>query len=133
MIALISGHTCGPACWEAREDICRCECGGKNHGCLRSPDGVQPVRRTKIQGDGYSLEAVGRFCDLEEKAIAMNEAAGVTYRYAYQPHAKYCNPVARLKAATQTQIAAWPELAAYRGPEWVIQGGVYLLWKKCEI
>jgi len=34
VLAMISGHTCGPACWEAREDVCRCECpecGGLCH------------------------------------------------------------------------------------------------------
>lgn len=129
MIAMISGHTCGPACWEAREDVCRCECGGKNHGCLRSANGIQPVRRTKIQGESYSLEAVGLFPDLEPQAISANEAAGVTFRYAYQPHAKFCNPVVRLKAATQAQVDAWPELASYRDLPAIIRTP-FLLWKR---
>ncbi len=43
--AYLTEHTCGEACWEAREDICRCACGGRNHGCMRSADGVQPARK----------------------------------------------------------------------------------------
>jgi len=40
---LLLGHTCGEACWHAREDVCRCSCGGRNHGCLRDGN-TQPDR-----------------------------------------------------------------------------------------
>ena len=51
--ALLTGATCGDACWHAREDICRCSCGGKNHGILLGTDGKQPTRTRKIGGKFY--------------------------------------------------------------------------------
>jgi len=77
--AFPSEATCGEACWEAREDICRCSCGGRNHGCLRSADGVRPERSAKLNGHRYVLKAVGdNLCGEAEK---INQAAGVYYRY----------------------------------------------------
>ena len=54
---ILTGSTCGDACWHAREDICRCSCGGKNHGIL-TVGGTQPVRNSKIDGNFYELVAV---------------------------------------------------------------------------
>ena len=55
--AIITGSTCGDACWHAREEVCRCSCGGKNHGILNI-GGCQPVRNSKIDGNFYELVAV---------------------------------------------------------------------------
>lgn len=57
--AVVTSQTCGEACWHAREDVCRCSCGGKNHGCLKTTGGEQPVRQCKIAGHFYRLAAVG--------------------------------------------------------------------------
>lgn len=114
-----TNHTCGPACWEAKDDVCRCECGGKNHGCLRSPDGVRPIRRSKIDGLMYELDAVGqhKICAdklLKElpprKVMKVNDQLTYTYHWGEtDPGSPY-----RVKCATKIQIAKWPELAAYR-------------------
>jgi hypothetical protein len=120
LIAFLSEATCGEACWEAREDVCRCSCGGKNHGCLRTPDGVRPVRNAKIDGVRYELKAVGH--DVHVEASAINKAAGprsvdrVTDTLTYTYHWDYtdCGAPARVKKASKQQLAAWPELAAYR-------------------
>lgn len=50
--------TCSIACWEAREDTCRCYCDGLNHGILKTKDGVQPVRMRRIKEHVYHLVAV---------------------------------------------------------------------------
>lgn len=55
--ALMYAHTCGDACWHAREDICRCSCNGKNHGCLRD-GGTQPERTSRRKTYVYKLHAV---------------------------------------------------------------------------
>ena len=34
MIGLATMSTCADACWFAREDVCRCSCGGAQHGIL---------------------------------------------------------------------------------------------------
>jgi len=56
-LAIITGHTCGEACWHAREEICRCSCGGQNHGILNR-GGERPQRCCKIDGNFYELVAV---------------------------------------------------------------------------
>ena len=129
ILAMISGHTCGPACWEAREDVCRCECGGKNHGCLRDPNGLRPVRRSKIRGDAYSLAAAGQCADITKQAIELNQLNGCYYYPIAHGSQDFDKCIAKVRPATHSQVETWPELAAYRGPEWIIQGGVYLLWK----
>jgi len=39
LMQMASQHTCGEACWFAKEEICRCSCNGKHHGAaLRGVD-----------------------------------------------------------------------------------------------
>ena len=49
--SMITGHTCGDACWHARDIECRCSCGGRNHGIM-ARGGDQPERiphRSRIE------------------------------------------------------------------------------------
>lgn len=39
MESILTDATCGEACWTAKEELCKCSCGGHNHGCLNSPEG----------------------------------------------------------------------------------------------
>lgn len=55
--AILTGSTCGDACWHAREEVCRCSCGGKNHGILNH-GGERPKRTARIDGNLYELVAV---------------------------------------------------------------------------
>lgn len=71
-IAVLTSQTCGEPCWHAREEICRCSCGGRNHGCLLVPGGEAPERTAKIDGDRYTLIAVGLWKDLIAEAKAIN-------------------------------------------------------------
>lgn len=124
LVAFLTEATCGEACWEAREDVCRCSCGGKNHGCMRTADGVRPTRNAKLDGSRYELKAVGS--NLYAEAEATNKANGpyrsedirqdgkVIYTYHYWWHETDRGAPARLKPATKDQLARWPELAAAR-------------------
>lgn len=115
LVAFLTEATCGEACWTAQEDICRCSCGGKNHGCLKRVDGVQPTRTSKIDGDRYELKAVGT--DIWKQAREINKAAGPRYqsgRYSYDWQETDKHAPARMKRATKDQIAKWPELSAAR-------------------
>jgi len=133
---ILTGHTCGESCWRAEEDICRCSCGGKNHGCLRTADGVRPERTSRIKGYMYKLIAVGSGGDLEGKAQEINQAAGITFLYAHtSTYRDHDGIPAKMKCATQSQINAWPELSAWRGKtesELYFEGKPYLLWQKVE-
>jgi len=116
LIAIFTDATCGDACWHAVEDVCRCSCGGKNHGCLRTAEGVRPTRTSKIDGHRYELKAVGPKVWVEGRKI--NNAAprrsistcGYTYRWEYTDK----GAPARVKPASKDQLAKWPELAGAR-------------------
>lgn len=151
-LSILTGSTCSFACWEAQEDICRCSCGGKNHGCLRSPDGVQPQRMAKIDGIRYKLEGVSLNGELVDQACEINRLAG--YKQIEPAHKctdhegktwysqyHYCwsttdpGAPARLKNATKTQVEKWPELKAYSGyePSWYYHNEIKLLWVREEM
>lgn len=57
MNAVVTGTTCGLACWRAELDYCRCSCGGRAHGVL-AMGGEQPRRNCLIKGVRYVLGAV---------------------------------------------------------------------------
>jgi hypothetical protein len=38
LFAIMTEATCGEACWSAKEEVCRCSCGGKNHGIYKTDD-----------------------------------------------------------------------------------------------
>jgi len=139
LTTILTEQTCGDACWHAKEDVCRCSCGGKNHGCLRTANGEQPIRTAKIDGERYKLVAVGNRSDLCKTGIKINQAAG--YKQLDKPYYSeslneytqyyYCwsltdaGAPARLKSATKSQIEKWPELAAFRE-----KFDAYLLWQR---
>ncbi|MBK9497279.1 MAG: hypothetical protein IPO08_22725 [Xanthomonadales bacterium] len=139
LISFLTDTTCGEACWSARDDTCRCSCGGKNHGVLRTVDGDRPARTCRISGDIYTLRAVGREHELDAEADNLCRAVGpyrvdevcegLTYRYYWK--ATELHAPARPKPATKDQIKRWPELSAYRNLEpweWAV-----LLWvKECK-
>lgn len=130
MIYSLTGSTCGEACWHAREEICRCSCGGKNHGCLKSGNGEHPERTAKIDGKRYKLAAVG--ATVHDDAQRLNKEAGITYAYAHtaRQHWGYV-PVALVRPASKSQLA-WLEVKAESErvaalPRWE-RLGVNLLW-----
>ena len=69
--AVLTGSTCGEACWSAAEDVCKCSCGGKNHGILKDT-GKRPERTCKIQGRFYKLAGVGTWLDIRKAAYDYN-------------------------------------------------------------
>lgn len=71
-MAVLTSQTCGEPCWHAREEVCRCSCGGKNHGCLLTADGARPQRMAKIDGHRYKLAGVGLRADLLATAQEIN-------------------------------------------------------------
>jgi hypothetical protein len=74
--SVFTDATCGEACWHAREEVCRCSCGGKNHGVLNDPSGKQPDRMAKIAGFPYALKAIGEWDTVMDQAAEINRLAG---------------------------------------------------------
>jgi hypothetical protein len=141
----ITESTCGEACWQAREDICRCSCGGKNHACLRGQD-QRPERTRKLNGFMYQLvavEAPGASCiavgerpltDLARTVMTAASEGGLWPRYKYASTPGY--PV-KIKTASESEVARWPELAAFRdGTAWGLDFVPWrpaTVWVRCDM
>jgi len=128
--AVLTATTCGEGCWFAREKVCRCSCGGKNHGCLLKDGAEKPVRNSKIDGERYELAAVGCYRDLYRQAaellrvVPSRTVGGYGFKLRWTATEKG-SPV-RLKSATKQQKESWKE---------VKNSGVqypYLLWKSTQ-
>lgn len=115
MLAILTGHTCGDACWHAREAVCRCSCGGKNHGILLQ-GGARPERTAKIGGAMYRLAEIGTDSDIEARRMA--EVRAMNHHWLFDPAGPWLR-----KVATASQLKAWAELEAYRDT------GASILWK----
>lgn len=130
--AVMTGSTCGDMCWHAREEICRCSCGGANHGIL-TRGGVQPKRTCKIESM-YELVAVipGRaegecWIDVERRINAERERIteerfpGLDHwAYGNYREEKYMPVLDRKISDTQRK---WPEVAA-------IPNAARLIWAR---
>lgn len=122
-MAILTGSTCGDACWHAREDICRCSCGGANHGILLEAGAARPKRTCKIDGNFYELAGIiaGRgegecWNDAEKRTrAALNDTIAELFPnldpYAYGDYReeKTMPVLDRKISATQ---ANWPECRA---------------------
>lgn len=111
MIAFtLSGHTCGDACWHARELVCRCSCGGKNHGILLA-GGSKPERTSKKDQRVYRLCAVAG--DYHEAvATEREEMKAFPDAWLYQWPARLAPVIMRTASDAQ---ANWPEVKAIEG------------------
>jgi hypothetical protein len=112
---LMPGHTCGDACWYARDAICHCSCGGANHGILLK-GGDRPTRTCKIGGTFYEMVEIGDHNTIEKRRMDETKACG--HDWYFDPAGPWVK-----KTATKTQLANWPELKAY-GRD------TYILWKQ---
>jgi hypothetical protein len=155
--AFLTDMTCGEKCWNAKEDICRCECGGKNHGIhLR---GGNAVRACKIDGRRYELVSVGKHRDLldeVERLILADDVAkgkrkfesGIYYsRSAYDKEnwfaTEHVHPSQYqghgseyvLKYATLPQLLKWKELEYFQvsNEKERYFAAAAILWKRKDI
>lgn len=127
LVAVFTEATCGEACWEAREDLCRCSCFGRNHGVMRTADGTRPQRTAKIAGLRYVLKATAPDCrvtvETDQSKIAAHDGLYDEHKrlhLKYHPDRHYrvwdmnCRgAVARIKNASKSQLN-WQELTSYR-------------------
>lgn len=144
--AYLTNKTCGEACWYAKEEICRCSCGGKNHGCLKREDGEQPQRTAMIDGVRYKLAAVGK-TEMYGEATIINKAAPkrqITSTCAYHWRETEPGAPARVKKASPSQLERWPELKAHleeitaikarrHAPIEYMRVWPYLLWVRIDL
>jgi hypothetical protein len=160
LVAFFSDITCGEGCWKAKEDICRCSCGGKNHGInLR---GGNANRTAKIGGHRYELMAVGLHGDLMDQGATLTAehwlASGqLSTGYERRPYKRddlfwTNNGVEKVKAwvgmhnlkgagslycvkyASLPQCLKWPELSYFQvaTDRDRYHSNAAILWKRCE-
>ena len=137
---IISDATCGLNCWLAEEPICKCFCGGLNHGVMLKLNAKQPKRMAKLDGVMYELVGISAYTTHKDyakmniKADKINhlpENEYITHDNFYNvDRIKYLessdkNAPMRVKKATKTQIANWDEIKNISKSI-----HVYLLWQK---
>ena len=120
--------TCGEACWHARDEVCRCSCNGRNHGCLNVAGAEKPTRTAKIDGERWTLAGVTDTREtsaLISRAREMNGAKGITFLFAHSARTHYgYSPAAIIRPATKSALAGWAELSAFKASPC----GATLLW-----
>lgn len=124
LVAILTGHTCGEACWHAREDICRCSCGGKNHGILNNGQ-PRPERTCKKAGKFYVLAGVApdwRAGDKMVKEIIGESFPGLDYN-GYGEYGECLTMPVLSRKASANQLK-WPEVSAIESNR-----DKYLIWR----
>jgi hypothetical protein len=96
-------------------------------------NGERPLRTAKINGKFHTLKAVGLQGNVHHEAVAINEAAGITFVFA--DSARDMDAPAKTRKASASQIARWPELSQYRELDKLpsyeqYRNAPYLLWVK---
>ena len=158
VIGIMTSQTCGDACWHAKEEVCRCSCGGKNHGCLVN-GGTKPERTSRIDGHVYRLKAIGLYSDIAKDAREINRLAG--WRSVEKPHPviqgnyistftpedieaariagtlqwsqyKYTWSTTDSGAPARLKSASPSQMKWQELSGWQEQRGIYLLWERME-
>lgn len=127
--------TCDVACWEAKEDVCRCMCGGRNHGIMRY-GGPQPGRYCQRKGVAYRLEAIyagSRVWQEADKAVdALRESVPRISKWGYD----YVDEKYAFAQPVTPNMLKWPEVKAVlpklQGLKPYESPGIYLVWVKME-
>ena len=131
----VGDATCGLKCWLAEEDICKCYCGGQNHGLMLK--GIMPKRMAKIDGVMYELVDIASYfnmyklieqADVINKQIIRVKTPDYTYYYHYTDK----NAPMRIKKASKSQ-EQWTEIKTLiDNADCVGNRYIYCLWKKIE-
>ena len=124
MLAILTSHTCGDACWHAREDVCRCSCGGVNHGILNA-GGSRPERTSRKDGKLYVLAGVAPSYNSAE--IMVNQLITDNFPgldiYAYGDYRDELTTPILIRKASESQLR-WEEVAAIQSDQ-----PKYLVWR----
>ena len=139
---VLTEATCGTACWEAREDVCRCSCGGRNHGIARQ--GARGPRTCKAGSARYELVAVVAESDnpykmadeLSKEVTGERQWRGYTMRpkwgrpplFAVQP----CTKAQQAWAEVGQAFSGWDERKPGEAPIDVWRRRPHLIWKRID-
>ena len=112
LMVVLTEATCGEACWAAQHDVCRCSCGGANHGIKKR--GGSADRTRKVGRNRYRLIAV--MTESDRPYAAARELARERQPDDFRSHHNFAlrpswgppNVIA-VEPATKVQ-ERWPEL-----------------------
>ncbi len=114
--------TCAANCWLAKEDVCRCMCGGSNHGVLLVDGAEQPARTRSIQGRVFELMALhNNWLDARKDANTTSKA------FNEEHNLRWFAESAVMQHATKSQ-QKWPEVQNFLAEESNLDA--YLVWRK---
>ncbi len=132
-IAEITVAICDLRCWMAVEDVCRCRCGGDNHGIVRD-GGSRPGRTKSKLGRYYKLVAVGS--PQQANRIERDDYYGWLKEIGYKnAKEKGHYPVERIlvNKATKSQLK-WDEVQSgkheYKRYNGQMIDRTYLVWER---
>ena len=119
------GHTCNERCWYAKEEVCVCSCGGRNHGIMLKSNGVHKPARSRSH-HGRELELVA-ICPGRTAAAEYLQQVGDPYGGRrlkdYLKLGQYA-----VESATKSQFK-WMELTGY-DPTAPRDKYPHLIWKR---
>ena len=141
-ISIMGVGTCNLACWEAREDVCRCQCGGRNHGIVRHGE-ASPGRFCRRKGVDYRLESIhahyGEADAAKERASdALSQARGDGPLYVDRDGNPqwYTRKEYAFSQLAPAHAHKWGEVEAFLSTHPNRQGWqkpeCYLVWKRTE-
>lgn len=125
IVAFFTDQTCGEACWSAREEVCRCECGGRNHGINKR--GQNGVRASKINGYRYELMAVGKYPELLAEVEKIIRAGWIEDGTAKLIDGQYYHPRYGRTIDTPFSDTDWFQSGYVHPTEYNKGGGQYVL------
>lgn len=116
--------TCGANCWHAKEDVCRCMCGGDNHGVLLKEGAEQPARTRRIKGRMFGLTGI------HQSWMTANKDRTETSRAFNEEHnLQWFMENAVMQSATKSQ-RKWEEIQNFIAGIDEEMPNVYLIWRK---
>lgn len=128
LAAILTGHTCGEACWHARDEVCHCSCGGKNHGILRTKDGTRPERTCKKNGQFYTLAGVApSYIEAEKMLREVLDTSFPGLDWCAYGEYRDCSTMPVLSRKASISALKWKEVQAVESTEY--HGNKYLIWR----
>lgn len=129
---ILTGTTCGLPCWYAREEVCRCSCGGANHSIMTAEGATQPERQRKVRSVVYRLVAVTTYSEASD--MVRDDYGSWLKKVGYASGRMY--PTERMihNKATPSQ-EKWAEVAAVQldpNAHWT-ERDKYLVWERTDI
>ncbi len=122
MTTTLTATTCAANCWLAKEDACRCMCGGANHGVLLVDCAEPPARTRRIQRSVFELVSI------YPGWMAANRARN-SVKYAYnEEHGLQRSRGSAVTTATTKSQRKWPEVRNFLAEESNLDA--YLVWRK---